>query len=446
MKVQIPGRLKLVPILLVTVLVLQALAYFTFTFVDNIVHHDLYRYGLQSNTAWLELYWGNSDLFLASIAVVMILAAISIAFVLRYIRDNRSSLTLAGYVLPFIMIGLNLFSIFIFARIIQIINIDLYFYGLQPNLDWAIPLQTYTMLLFALLGIAIALAITVPLQFFFGAKEKVVTERPGVIRIQERTAGNQTTKLTSFILITTGTAALLASIFLVFSILAFVGLGLIFWGILLIYVRTEDYTRKTLLSAVAYPEIAALNEVIRSLSFKGNPLYLPPRYFTNPEICKAYIPKQEKMEIPTSERVRSQGSGLFSDALSGLLVTPPGSELTRLFEETLGTRLTSLNLRYLQQNLPKLITERLEIAQNFEMEIKADKIQVKIENSVYSRLDPEKEQQESPFGSTLGSAIACALAKSTGNPIIIEKQQTSPDGKNETIEYRIMDEEAQNIQ
>jgi hypothetical protein len=446
MKTQIPARLKLVLILLVTALVLQALAYFTFTFVDNIVHHDLYSYGLQSNTAWLELYWGNSDLFLASIVAVMILAAISIALILRSVRDNQHSRTFAGYVLPFIMIGIDLFSIFIFARITQIINVDLYFYGLQPNLDWAIPLQTYTIFLFALIGIAITLAITVPLQFFFGSKEKVVTEKPGVIRIQERTAGNQTTKITSFILITTGTAALLASIFLVFSILAFIGLGLIFWGILLIYVRTEDYTRKTLLSAVAYPEIAAMNEVIRALSFKGNPLYLPPRYFTNPEICKAYIPKQEKREIPTSERVRSQGSGLFSDALSGLLVTPPGSELTRLFEETLGTKLTSLNLRYLQQNLPKLITERLEIAQNFEMEIKADKIQVKIENSVYSRLDPEKEQQESPFGSTLGSAIACALAKSTGNPIIIEKQQTSPDGKNETIEYRIMDEEAQNIQ
>jgi hypothetical protein len=390
------------------------------------------------------MYWRNSDLFLGSIAAVMILAAISIALILRYIRDYRSSLTLVGYVLPFIMIGLNLFSIFIFARITQIINGDLYFYGLQPNLDWAIPLQTYTILLFALIGIAITLAITVPLQFFFGAKERVVTEKPGLIRVKERTAGNQTTRLTSFILITAGTAALLASIFYLFSILAFIGLGLVFWGILFIFVRTEDYTKKTLLSAIAYPEIATLNEIIRALNFKGNPLYLPPKYFTSPEICKAYISKQNEIVIPTPERVKSQESRLFSDALSGMLVTPPGSELTKLFEETLDTKFTGVNLRYLQQILPKLITERLEIAQNFEMETKADKIQVRIENSVYSRLNPEKDQQGSVFGSILGSAIACALARSTGNPITIEKQQTSPDGRNATIEYQIMDEEAQN--
>jgi hypothetical protein len=324
---------------------------------------------------------------------------------------------------------------------------------LQPSLNWGLPLQTYTIFLYALVAIPIAATCAMPLLFYYGAKEKIIAEKPGAMLVRERTGGNQNFKLPSFILLTTGTAALLTSIFYAgsatggwlistLSALAFIGLGLIFWGVLFIYIRTDQYTKKTLLSAVAYPEVATLNRIISDLGFKGNPIYLPPKYFTNPEIQKAYIPKQNTTIIPKPEQIQSQESQTFTNTPSGMLVTPPGSELIKLFEKTIGTDLAKTNLRRLQQTLPRTIVEDLEIAQSFEMEIKADKILVQIANSAYSESNPKKEQQSSAFGSTLSSAIACALAKTTGNPIIIEKQETRQGGRNLNIEYRIMDEEA----
>jgi hypothetical protein len=440
MRTQIPAKLKTTFILLSISLIAQLFALFFFTLVDNIVHHDLYSYGLQFDNAWARLYWDNADLFMASIAVAMVVTAISIASIIRYIRKNNASLTLAGYILPYIAVSLNIFSVLIFARLNTIINSDLYNYGLQYVSTWGIPLLTYSIFVYFQIGIAIVISIATPLLLKFGPQAQIMTEEPEISGTSRRTAGSQLVRLTAFALTTAGTAALLTSIFYNSSIFAFIGLGLIFWGILSLYLRTEEYTKKTLLSTVAYPEIATLNQILYTLSFRGSPIYLPPKYFTNPKIQKAYIPKQTQTTIPTPQRIKLQESHLFIDNASAMLLEPPGSELTRLFEKTLGKDFTKVNLQYLEKSLPKLIINVLEIAQNFEIETGNNQVRVKIENSVYSRPNSEEEPHYSAFGSALDSAIALALARTTGNPIIIENQQTSKDGKNATIEYHILTE------
>jgi len=67
-----------------------------------------------------------------------------------------------------------------------------------------------------------------------------------------------------------------------------------------------------------------------------------------------------------------------------------------------------------------------------------------MENSVYKNLTKETANLSNLYfslGCPVSSAIACALAKATGKPIVIENQQTSEDGKNMEIEYRILEEE-----
>lgn len=252
-------------------------------------------------------------------------------------------------------------------------------------------------------------------------------------------------KLTAYILVIVGIAALLTSIFYASSILAFIGLGLLFWGILFTYIRTEEYTKKALLDATSHPQQTTLNQIIQELNYKGTPTYLPPKYFKNPETPKIYIQKQNKTTLPTPEQIQKQEQQIFTQQPPGILLTPPGSELTKLFEKTLDTNFARENLEYLQQNIPKLLIEDLEIAQNFEIKIENNKIRTKIESSTY-KLNNKNKQQLHPLTSPLSSAIACTLAKTTGKPIIITKQETSQDNKTETIEYHIIEEEAPNKQ
>jgi hypothetical protein len=251
-------------------------------------------------------------------------------------------------------------------------------------------------------------------------------------------------KATGWILLSLGAVALVGSILYSSQISAFVGLGLIFWGAILTYIQTGEYIKKELLDATILPSLITLNQTIQELAYKGKAIYLPPKYFKNPEANKAYIPKQEDEKLPPSEKIQEQENKLFIENPRGMLVTPPGAELTKLFEKTLETNFTRVDLQYLQQNLPKLLIENLEIAQNFEMQTESNKVQVKVENSAYknlAKLNTKLSNLYSSLGCPLSSAIASALAKATGKPIIIENQRTSEDGEDIEIEYSILEEE-----
>ena len=147
--------------------------------------------------------------------------------------------------------------------------------------------------------------------------------------------------------------------------------------------------------------------------------------------------------LPKLEQIQQENHDFSVDKLPGLLFTPPGAELSKLFEKTLGTNFISVDLQYLQQNMPKLFIEDLEIAQDFEIEVEGDKIRIEIQDSVYGISDVETGESSSgnaKLGSPISSALACALAKATNKPIVIEKEQSSKNGKDVTIEFQTIEE------
>ena len=256
-------------------------------------------------------------------------------------------------------------------------------------------------------------------------------------------------KLLSSILITMGAIALFISVVYTSSILAFIGLGLLFFGITFTYVRSDEYVKKILLDTTVSSQQATLKHIIQELQYEGYIIYLPPKYFRNPEIHKAYISEQKNGQLPRLEQTQKSEQDFLIEKPPGVLFTPPGAELSKLFETTLGTNFTKVDLKYLQQNMPKLFIEDLEIAKDFEIKIEDNKIRVKIHDCVYNTSDVETEESlriHSTLDSPLSSAIACTLAKTTNKPIMIEKQQASEDGKDVTIEYRAINDEEQTKQ
>ena len=312
--------------------------------------------------------------------------------------------------------------------------------GSQPR----ITMKTHKLTL-ALTLLAITVVMAIFQLFIFKSVDRTIHTGLLLIpfsvqqKIPPKTSKKSPAKLTSYILITVGTVAFLLSIWYVSIILAFIGLGVLFWGILFTYIRTDEYTKKTLLDAIACSQITMLNQIRQELGFTGNPIYLPPKYFKDPETQKVYIPKQNEVKLPTLEQIQRQEQQLFIQSPLGMLITPPGSELAKLFEKTLNTNFNRVDIPYIQHNMPKLLVEDLEIVNNFEMRIDINRISIKLENSAYP-VCKETKTQLSTLDFPLSSAIACALAKTTGKPIIIEEQQTSQDNKTITILYHIMEE------
>lgn len=250
------------------------------------------------------------------------------------------------------------------------------------------------------------------------------------------------TKLVNSILIAIGTLSLTFSIIYASSLLTLIGLGLLFWGVTFTYVSTEEYIKKVLLQTSASAQLTRLNQVIEELEFMGNPMYLPPQYFKKRDTYKAYIPKDRLALIPTPEQMYNQEPKFFIDFIDtppAVLMTPPGAELVQLFETMLKKNFSEVDLVYIQQHLPKLLIEDLEIVHYFDIAIENETVRIKIEDSVYnvSKTEPEHTDIYSSFGSPLSSALACILAKVANSPVVTAPQNGT-ENRSETIEYRIL--------
>ena len=267
------------------------------------------------------------------------------------------------------------------------------------------------------------------------------------------------TRLVSWLLLASGLIALAASIVYESYILAFIGLGLTLWGPLLLYMSMEKYVKQTLLDSTILPSLADLDQILTELEYQGKGIYLPPKYFKDFETSKTFIPKSKNTNLPTPEKIRKQEDKIFLKNPEAALISPPGLSLSKLFEKTLGTSFTTVDLEYLRQNLPKLFIEDLEIAEDLEIGIKYgkvstkmtnsvppiktkyDTIQVRITNSVYQDMCRETgklSRIRDAIGCPICSAIACALAKATGKPVIIEKTEVTEDGKTIETNFRLL--------
>ncbi|MDH7564237.1 MAG: hypothetical protein QHH24_05070 [Candidatus Bathyarchaeota archaeon] len=251
-------------------------------------------------------------------------------------------------------------------------------------------------------------------------------------------------RIAGYVLLCLGAAALIVAVGYESQILAFTGLGLVFWGIILAYIQTSTFVKEDLLDATALSSLATINQLLQQAGYTAKAVYLPPKYFKDLDTCKAFIPKQDTGSLPTPEQIQEQENNLFIENPQGILLPPIGGELTKLFEKTLETSFTRIDLPYLQQNMPKLFIEELEIAQNLEIEKKDNTIRVRVENTNYTYLAKKASallQMFQSLGCPLSSAIACSLAKTTGKPVIIDSLQTSENGKNINMVFRLLEEE-----
>jgi len=241
-------------------------------------------------------------------------------------------------------------------------------------------------------------------------------------------------------MLTLGLVFLVSSVFYSSLIPAFVGLGLTFWGALLLYVTPTKQVRLELLNATLTPALVNTEKMLTNLNPGGKGIYLPPKYLKDFESSLIFIPAKEGQDLPTPKEIDAEK--LYSKNPNGIFLTPQGASLSKLFEKELGTSFTRTDLKYIQEKLPKLLIENMEIAENMEIKAENNTVTVEITEQVFSSINKETEElskTHETMGSPLSSAIACALAKATGKPVVIEKEEQSQDGKTTKIQYRLME-------
>jgi hypothetical protein len=413
---------KPIVILLIMITILNALSALLFLFMNRIVNVDLYNYGLVYNSEWSTPYQLYSQLTLSLLLASVALAMFSIGLVHRYRARQSSGSRAIIYSSYAFLILATILSLLFLTRSNDIVNTTLYSYGLRHSNEWALYYQMELQLYFGLTTCSVVAALISTTLFFYK------TQPLGKIRF---------TKLISPTVIITGLAALVFSIIFASQIPAFMGLGLLFWGIIIRYITTEEYVRQPILDATALTPLKIINENIRDLKYSGKAVYLPPQYLTEIESNKACITKNENTKLPTPEEAQLENRSLIQDP-DWLLLTPPGNELTRLFEKTLKTDFTKTNLPFLEQNLPKLLIEDLEIAETLQIQTANNVIKIVLENTIYAGIFKETQAPNS-LGCPIASAIACALAKAMGKPVVMRSERLFENEKTIALEYEILE-------
>ena len=239
-----------------------------------------------------------------------------------------------------------------------------------------------------------------------------------------------------------GALSLIFSILNDSQILAFIGLGLTFWGILFFFVRPKRYVKSSLLDSTVVSSYFTIDRIVKDLEYEGTlaSYYIPPypKEVYLPEHLRGlkdmivFISADRDADMPSIAEM-AEGKFLFEHP-RGICVAPPGLGLLTQFEKQLRIDITRLELSELCESLPPLILEDFQLAKDIEMKTEKNQVYLKIVDSIYKNLYSREENLKSIhfLGCPLVSAMACAITKTTGKLVEIHRDEISPDGR--TIE------------
>ncbi|MEM2129889.1 MAG: hypothetical protein QXZ70_04745 [Candidatus Bathyarchaeia archaeon] len=243
-------------------------------------------------------------------------------------------------------------------------------------------------------------------------------------------------KIAILLMLTLGISLTLLSAVFSSSLLAILGTAIAFWCAILLYITPTKHVPLTLLNATA--DAANIERILSEHNITQKGIYLPPKNLADIESSLIFIPEKPGQSLPSREESTIQK--LKARSQEGIFITPPGFALSKLFEKEIGTDFIKIDLKKLQEKLSWLLVENMGLAENVEFQIGSNKITIHITNNVFIGICQQTRKlplTHVAVGCLLTSAIACALAKTTGKPIIIAEEKQ--DQKTTIIEYHLLE-------
>ena len=235
------------------------------------------------------------------------------------------------------------------------------------------------------------------------------------------------------VLIIPGVLSLVYSIVKDLQVMAFVGLGLTFWGALFFLVQPTRLVQGSLLDATATTSYSTIDRIISNLKYDGKCWYIPP-YPKNaylPDHLKGlkemivFISANGSTGLPSIEEIASKKFILQNPR--GISIVAPGAGLLEQLENELKLDLTRTDLQTLCETLPQQILENYQLAKEIEMKPENETINLTVTGSIFQSLYTEEGLKSvHQIGCPLISALACALAKTTGKAVTIDMLKFNP--------------------
>lgn len=243
-------------------------------------------------------------------------------------------------------------------------------------------------------------------------------------------------KLASYTMMAIGMFFVVFSALIVSSFLAILGIAIICWVIILLYITPIKHVPITLLTASTISAAANIERILENTNMLMKGKYLPPTLLKDFESSFIYISEQE-VSLSKPQELQEENTRGFN------FITPPGLALSKLFEQQIGTSFSKTDLKFIQEKLPRVFVEDMELAQAVDIQVNNNTVRVELKSSVLldvciaTRSLPRTHSQ---VGCLLSSALACVLAKVSGKVVTIEKDDFSDDGRVTILEFKLWEE------
>lgn len=242
-----------------------------------------------------------------------------------------------------------------------------------------------------------------------------------------------------------GMLLLVFAVFLGQQVIAFIGLGLTFWGAIFALTRSSRYVEGILLDSTAESAYSTIDRMVNDLTFTEQGYYIPayPRDAALPEYLKTlkepvvFISAPSFSGIPSVEEL-AQGKFL-STRNQGVFIISPGSGLLAQMEKQVQLDFSKISLQELAEVLPRLLTEVFTLAKTADLKLTENGAIFKASGIVYESLYHAQPSLKSVniLGCPVVSAVASALAKTSQKMVVINEQVLSPNicGVNATFNF-----------
>ena len=138
-----------------------------------------------------------------------------------------------------------------------------------------------------------------------------------------------------------GLVLVIISMFYVSSFLAILGVALFFGGGILLYIAPTKQVPIAMFYAEEEVSASNIERIINESGMFLPGIYLPPRNLKNADSSIVFIPQKSKITLPSPDEINDN---LTTKRKDGVLIVPPGSALSRLFEDKMGFSFTKTNI------------------------------------------------------------------------------------------------------
>lgn len=193
------------------------------------------------------------------------------------------------------------------------------------------------------------------------------------------------------------------------------GIGGVFLGVVVFTFSTSDYIKYDAFKAVVFPYTELSRNLVNVLEFKSVAVYIPP--YSNLPDGGVFIPLHEDFDLDLAKLDRNTMfiTDVGREKEMGLLLTPLGKELMKMYESYSETDFTNAGLHVIEN--ASAVLRSLGLAKSVMVEESGDKIRVYVESVRINACSKTCEQIACP----ICSSILLSIAKSLQELILVEK-------------------------